>query len=66
MAQLVTEHIIWKTPCRMPAWIFRRYRQIGVRPEQIVDYLALIGDTVDNIPGYQGRPEDGGKMAGAV
>jgi len=25
--------------------------KFGVRPEQIVDYLSLIGDTVDNVPG---------------
>ncbi|MFO0744147.1 MAG: DNA polymerase I [Myxococcota bacterium] len=26
----------------------------GVRPEQMVDYLALCGDTIDNIPGVPG------------
>jgi DNA polymerase I len=26
----------------------------GVRPEQMVDYLSLVGDTVDNIPGVPG------------
>jgi DNA polymerase-1 len=26
----------------------------GVRPEQIVDWLSLIGDSVDNIPGVRG------------
>jgi len=25
--------------------------KFGVRPEQIVDYLMLVGDTVDNVPG---------------
>lgn len=25
--------------------------KFGVRPEQIVDYLSLVGDTVDNVPG---------------
>ena len=25
--------------------------KFGVRPEQIIDYLALMGDTVDNVPG---------------
>lgn len=25
--------------------------KFGVRPEQIIDYLSLIGDTVDNVPG---------------
>jgi DNA polymerase-1 len=27
--------------------------KFGVRPEQIVDYLALMGDSVDNIPGVE-------------
>lgn len=26
----------------------------GVRPEQMVDYLALVGDAVDNVPGVAG------------
>jgi len=26
-------------------------KKFGVRPERIIDYLALIGDSVDNIPG---------------
>jgi len=26
-------------------------RKFGVRPDQIVDYLMLVGDTVDNVPG---------------
>lgn len=28
--------------------------KFGVKPEQIADYLALIGDTSDNIPGLRG------------
>ncbi|MBM3861026.1 MAG: 5'-3' exonuclease [Verrucomicrobia bacterium] len=28
--------------------------RLGVRPEQMVDYLSLIGDSVDNIPGVPG------------
>lgn len=28
--------------------------KFGVKPEQIIDYLALIGDSVDNIPGVPG------------
>jgi DNA polymerase-1 len=29
-------------------------RKTGVEPEQIVDWLSLVGDTVDNIPGVPG------------
>lgn len=27
--------------------------KFGVRPEQIVDFLALMGDTIDNVPGVE-------------
>ena len=37
--------------------------KFGVRPDQIADYLALAGDTVDNIPGVNGV---GGKTAAAL
>ncbi|HKK48292.1 MAG TPA: DNA polymerase I, partial [Alkalispirochaeta sp.] len=30
------------------------YRDWGVWPEQILDYLSLIGDTSDNVPGVKG------------
>ena len=30
------------------------YNHMGVRPDQIVDYLSLIGDSSDNIPGVKG------------
>ncbi|MDP3905176.1 MAG: 5'-3' exonuclease H3TH domain-containing protein, partial [Methylococcaceae bacterium] len=61
MAQLVTEHIILENTMSDT----RMDRQgvidkFGVKPEQIVDYLALIGDTVDNIPGV---PKVGPKTA---
>jgi DNA polymerase I len=31
--------------------------KFGVRPDQIVDYLSLVGDNVDNIPGVPGVGE---------
>ncbi|WP_133479613.1 DNA polymerase I [Cognatilysobacter segetis] len=31
----------------------RVVEKFGVRPDQIIDYLALVGDSVDNIPGVE-------------
>jgi DNA polymerase-1 len=33
--------------------------RLGVTPSQVVDYLALVGDTSDNIPGVKGIGEKG-------
>jgi DNA polymerase I len=33
--------------------------RLGVPPHQVVDYLALVGDTSDNIPGVKGIGEKG-------
>lgn len=55
LAQLVEAGDIW--------WDFSRRRRLdadqitehfGVRPDQIADFLALTGDSVDNIPGVPG------------
>ncbi|WP_083494329.1 DNA polymerase I [Colwellia sp. MT41] len=52
MAQLVTKHvrlINTMTDVEMDeAGVMEKF---GVRPDQIIDYLALMGDKVDNIPG---------------
>ncbi len=41
--------------------------KFDVFPEQIIDYLALVGDSSDNIPGIeQGRAEDRRQMAEPV
>jgi DNA polymerase-1 len=34
---------------------------IGVPPEQVADVLALMGDSIDNIPGVPGIGEKGAK-----
>ncbi|HPC43018.1 MAG TPA: DNA polymerase I [Spirochaetota bacterium] len=30
---------------------------LGVRPDQVIDYMALVGDTSDNVPGVKGIGE---------
>ncbi|MGR8997863.1 MAG: DNA polymerase I [Gammaproteobacteria bacterium] len=61
MAQLVTENIILEnTMSNTRLDIQGVIEKFGVNPEQIVDYLALMGDTVDNIPGV---PKVGPKTA---
>ncbi len=61
MAQLVNEHTTlintMSNHTLDSAGVFEKF---GVRPDQIVDYLTLIGDTSDNVPGV---PKVGPKTA---
>jgi DNA polymerase-1 len=54
LAQLVTDKVTLvntMTNSRLdPAGVTAKF---GVRPDQIIDYLALMGDKVDNIPGVE-------------
>ena len=54
LAQLVSDKVTLvntMTNSRLdPAGVVAKF---GVRPDQIVDYLALMGDKVDNIPGVE-------------
>jgi len=60
--QLVDEHVSLLNPGRRgPAavdevWVDRdnAAERLGVPPERVVDYLALVGDSSDNIPGVRG------------
>jgi len=61
MAQLVNEQITLENSMTGSVMdIAGVQEKFGVKPEQIVDYLALMGDTVDNIPGV---PKVGPKTA---
>ena len=52
MAQLVNEHVhLINTMSDTYMDIEGVETKFGVRPDQIIDYLTLMGDTVDNIPG---------------
>lgn len=59
LTQLVNEQVILVDTMSRdggPARVSDRQAVIdkfGVAPEQIVDYLALVGDTVDNVPGVE-------------
>ena len=61
--QLVTEHTFMYRPSRMgngiEIWgIPEVQKRFGVeRPEQVIDYLGMMGDSSDNIPGFPGVGE---------
>jgi DNA polymerase-1 len=61
MAQLVNEHVtLVNTMTEVESDADGVKDKFGVPPERIIDYLALIGDTVDNVPGV---PKVGPKTA---
>ena len=52
MAQLVNQHVrLINTMTNVEMDEAGVIEKFGVRPDQIIDYLALMGDKVDNIPG---------------
>ena len=61
MAQLVTKYVSLVNTMTDTAMDESGVEEkFGVRPDQIIDYLALMGDTADNIPGV---PKVGPKTA---
>src|SRR3954462_5429345 len=55
LTQLVDEHTLWiNTMSNEKLDVEGVKRKFGVPPERIVDYLTLIGDQIDNIPGVEG------------
>jgi len=58
MAQLVDDHItLVNTMTNTVMDIQGVHDKFGIGPELIIDYLALMGDKVDNIPGVPGVGE---------
>ena len=61
MAQLVNEHITLEdTMSKTKLTVDGVFEKFGVRPDQIAEYLALVGDSSDNIAGV---PKVGAKTA---
>ena len=55
MAQLVSPHVgLVNTMTNTYLDEKGVFTKFGVRPDQIIDYLAIVGDTADNIPGVPG------------
>jgi DNA polymerase I len=52
LTQLVNDRVLWFNSMSMemldPDGVQEKF---GVRPERIIDYLTLVGDSVDNVPG---------------
>lgn len=58
MLQLVSDEVFVMDSMKDIIWDKRKVEErYGVTPEQIVDYLALLGDASDNIPGVPGIGE---------
>ena len=58
MAQLVTERVtLVNTMYRTATDIAAVHEKYGIGPELIIDFLALMGDKADNIPGVPGVGE---------
>src|SRR5579864_4847294 len=63
MLQLVNDQVHMYNPVKLDTWYdpATAEQYMGVKPSQVADLLALMGDTVDNIPGAPGIGEKGAK-----
>lgn len=67
LLQLVRERVWVLNPWHGPPgrttekWygVENAHERLGVPPERVVDYLALVGDTADNVPGVKGIGDKG-------
>lgn len=65
LLQLVDEHTFALRPAKRGESSYRMLgieevqKEFGVYPHQIVDFLALVGDSSDNVPGVRGIGEKG-------
>ena len=65
LLQLVCDHVYALRPPKKGEKEYRLFRseevmeEFGVNPDQIVDYLTIIGDKSDNVPGIKGLGEKG-------
>ena len=65
LLQLVDEHVFALRPSKTDKERYELYGEtevfdnFGIKPCQIIDYLSLLGDTSDNIPGVKGVGEKG-------
>ncbi len=63
MLQLVNENVFMLDPRKDDLWYdaAKVKEFMGVEPHQVADLLALMGDTIDNIPGAPGIGEKGAR-----
>ncbi|WP_320128118.1 DNA polymerase I [uncultured Sphaerochaeta sp.] len=65
LLQLVDEHTFALRPAKKNEKYYRLWgeaevlEEYGISPKQIVDYLTLLGDASDNVPGVKGIGEKG-------
>ncbi len=64
LMQLVSEHVeLFDTMTERQTRLADVPERLGVRADQVVEYMALVGDDVDNVPGV---PKVGPKTAAAL